>query len=427
MANSNRLYEFRCPVFGFIELNDWERDIISEPAFQRLRRIRQLALTDYVYPGAMHTRFEHSLGVMHMATLLFDGITQRSKEILENDYGFNRDGLKRSRVIVRIAALLHDVGHPPFSHASEELFPLKKNKGSTVHYKHEDYSAAIVRYKFKSIIEDHKINKNYDIKADDIANFLEGDQNTGEILFWRNLISGQLDADRIDYLLRDSHHTGVSYGKFDWQRLVNTVEIIPIKYDSSMNFIGVNESGLHAAEALILARFFMFTQVYFHKTRVAYDFHLRKAMKKILSNKKLPSPKEKNLDTFLEWDDWKVLGFLSQGEGGEHGQRIRERNHYREIRHTPETPVQHDLEILEKWRDALGKLLMAEELASKSWYKLKEEDIPIITETKVRSVIPLSNLSTIVSKISATKKVSLYVKKEDVDEAENKLQRIGEN
>jgi HD superfamily phosphohydrolase len=87
-------------------LNDWEREIIAERSFQRLRRIRQLAWTDYVYPGAMHTRFEHSLGVMHTATLLYDAIRQRSKAILEAELAYNEDGLKRDRQLVRLAALL---------------------------------------------------------------------------------------------------------------------------------------------------------------------------------------------------------------------------------------------------------------------------------------------------------------------------------
>ena len=107
-------YDIRCPVHGFIQLNDWEMGIISEPAFQRLRRIRQLAWTDYVYPGAMHTRFEHSLGVMHTATLLYDSIVRNSREVLESDLAYDDAGFSRYKQLVRLAALLHDVGHGPF-------------------------------------------------------------------------------------------------------------------------------------------------------------------------------------------------------------------------------------------------------------------------------------------------------------------------
>ncbi|KMQ49606.1 phosphohydrolase [Chitinispirillum alkaliphilum] len=123
--------EIRDPVHGFISLSSWERDIINHPVFQRLRRIRQLGLTDMVYPGAMHTRFEHSLGVMHVATLMFDAVTAKSKKILFDELDYNEDGLGRDRQILRLSALLHDVGHSPFSHAGEELMPLNQEESVT--------------------------------------------------------------------------------------------------------------------------------------------------------------------------------------------------------------------------------------------------------------------------------------------------------
>src|ERR1700761_5000733 len=121
---SSKDIEIRCPIHGFVQLNEWERRIIDHPVFQRLRRIRQLAWTDMVYPGAMHTRFEHSLGVMHVATQLYDAIAERSGAILKGDLAYNDDGLRTDRILVRLTALLHDVGHAPFSHAAEDLLPL---------------------------------------------------------------------------------------------------------------------------------------------------------------------------------------------------------------------------------------------------------------------------------------------------------------
>jgi uncharacterized protein len=109
-SNAHRTYEFRCPVYGFITISDWEREIIAQSAFQRLRRIRQLAWTDYVYPGATHTRFEHSLGVMHMATMLYRSIAERSRDILRSELGYNDAGLQRHEVLIRLAALFHDIG-----------------------------------------------------------------------------------------------------------------------------------------------------------------------------------------------------------------------------------------------------------------------------------------------------------------------------
>src|SRR5262249_54905656 len=123
VSDPHRLYMIRCPVHGFIPINDWEREIIEQTAFQRLRRIRQLAWTDQVYPGAMHTRFEHSLGVMHVATKLYESIVSRFKETLRKELGFDEAGFQREQCLVRLTALLHDVGHAPFSHGAEELFP----------------------------------------------------------------------------------------------------------------------------------------------------------------------------------------------------------------------------------------------------------------------------------------------------------------
>jgi uncharacterized protein len=172
-ATAHRTYEIRCPVYGFVTLNDWEWQIISQPAYQRLRRIRQLAWTDYVFPGAMHTRFEHSLGVMHMATMLYDGVVDRSREILQSELGYNEDGLKRHKALVRLTALLHDIGHAPFSHAAEELLPFRSGTDGD-RYVHEEYSAAIVRRHFDDVISNHPLNTNYGFSADDVANLLEG-------------------------------------------------------------------------------------------------------------------------------------------------------------------------------------------------------------------------------------------------------------
>jgi hypothetical protein len=172
--DAHKTYEIRCPVYGFVSLSDWEREIIDQPAFQRLRRIRQLAWTDYVFPGAMHSRFEHSLGVMHIATMLYDGVAQRSRDILQSKLGYNEDGLGRHRTLVRLAALLHDVGHSPFSHAGEELFPFREASRGGDRYKHEHYSAEVVRRHFADVIKNHPLNTNYGFTANDVADLLEG-------------------------------------------------------------------------------------------------------------------------------------------------------------------------------------------------------------------------------------------------------------
>jgi uncharacterized protein len=409
-ASTHRKYEIRCPVYGFVTLNDWEWQIISQPAYQRLRRIRQLAWTDYVFPGAMHTRFEHSLGVMHMATMLYDGIVERSGEVLKSELGYNDEGLKRHRTLVRLSALFHDIGHGPFSHSTEDLFPFRDgNEGDR--YQHEEYSAAVVRRHFDDVTSNHPLNTNYGFSATEVANLLEGKPEAGKALFWRDLIAGQLDADRMDYLLRDSLHCGVSYGRYDWQRLAHTVVAVPPTAEGGPR-VGVTEGGWHAAEGLIIARYFMFTQVYFHKTRVIYDHHLQGALADLLPGGLFPDPKARHLDQYLQYDDWYVLGLLQKGKGGEHGKRLAGRNHFREVIHTSETPSAGDLDRLVKWREALGDFLAAEMPAEKSWYKAGPADIQILVESPKFEVEPLSKYSSVVRNIEPIRQVRLYSRPE---------------
>lgn len=416
----HRTYEIRCPVHGFIHLNDWEKEIISQPAFQRLRRIRQLAWTDYVYPGAMHTRFEHSLGVMHIATLLYDSVVQHSTSVLEQELAYNESGFARDRQLVRLAALLHDVGHGPFSHAAEELMP-EREEGAR--YKHEQYSAAIVREFLKDAIETHPLNDNCGFEANDVAALLEGSSIAKRAVFWRDLLDGQMDADRMDYLLRDSLHAGVQYGRFDLHRLVNTIVAIPGADGKGLR-LGVTEGGWHAAEALVLARYFMFTQVYFHKTRVAFDVHLQGALRELLPDGLFPRPVNGGLAEYTSWDDWRVLGLLANGEGGDHGVRLAKRNHFREVYHTPESPTADDLGRLEEVKKELGDLVVAEVAAEKSWYKTGKADIPVVSQTRANRVEPLSKYSSVVASIKPVRQRLVYVRPEHWPDAKDKTNKI---
>jgi len=429
VADPHQTYELRCPIHGFIQINDWEREIINHPAFQRLRRIRQLAWTDYVYPGAMHTRFEHSLGVMHIAGQLFDAVARRSSEILRTEWGYEAPELVRDRQIVRLTALLHDTGHSPFSHAGEDVFPVNPTtKNPKRHYKHEAYSAAVIRYVLRDVIEGHTLNGEFKIQAEDIAMLLEGASGSGRRIFWRQLIDGQMDADRMDYLLRDSLHTGVDYGKYDWRRLLNTIQVIemPLRKDEEFKpepRLGVSEGGVHAAESLVLARYYMFTQVYFHKTRVAYDHHIRHALKAILPGGTFPPPTAEEIGDYLKWDDWRVLGRLADGAGGDHGERLCQRNHYREVYHTPESPREADLTLLDVIRKSLGNLVVALESSKTSTYKLEASDISIVTEDNLRQVRPLSHHSSLVQNLNQhpIEIVRLYSKPEDAQATRAKI------
>jgi HD superfamily phosphohydrolase len=146
----------------------------------------------------MHTRFEHSLGVMHMTTLLYDAIVARSWPELEDLLEYNQAGKERNRQLLRLAALLHDVGHGPFSHAAEELTPMVPDKDRP--YRHEEYSTAIIEHSFKDIIDNHPENNNYRLRVEEITGLIQGGARAGQAALWQDLISGQIDADRMDYL-----------------------------------------------------------------------------------------------------------------------------------------------------------------------------------------------------------------------------------
>ena len=421
-VDPSKQYEFRCPVHGFIQLNAWEKEIVNHAVFQRLRRIRQLAWTDYIYPGAMHTRFEHSLGVMHVATRLFDAIKERSARILEDELSYQSDAWGRHRQLVRLAALLHDVGHGPFSHAGEDLMPERIDRQGK--HNHEDYSVAVIRTALKDVINNHELNlANWGIRAEHIAALLEGKTEAAQTIFWRDLVTGQLDADRMDYLLRDALHTGVSSGRYDLDRLIGTIVAIP-QPDREPR-LGINEGGIHAAESLVLARYFMFTQVYFHRARIAYDYHLQNALKEMLPGGSFPSPthedgsvNEKSIADYLEWDDWRVLGLLNQGKGGEHGKRLATRNHYREIFHTVESPNEGERDECENVKEALGNLVVHEAVAGKKWYKLEESDVPVQNTSRSEpNMKPLSSYSTLVKNLKPIAQRRLYVEKKKVEDA----------
>lgn len=436
-----RIYEIRDPIHGFVTLSEWEWDIINHPVFQRLRRIRQLGLTDMVYPGAMHTRFEHSLGVMHVATRMFDRIREKRNSFLESELRFNNAGLDRDRALVRLSCLLHDIGHAPFSHAAEGL--MGKDSSAEKTFKHEHYSAAAVKFLMQDVIENHPHNQNYCIKAQDIADFLSGDPRVGRSLFWRDLLSSQLDADRCDYLLRDSHHIGVAYGNFDLHRLIATLTVA-IDPETSHPVLAVEEGGEHAAEALIIARYMMFTQVYFQHTRRAYDYHLAQAVKHLLINCQdksknqykqyksedtFPPPTSECIKDYLLWDDWRVLGMINEDKAGEHGGIIKQRKHYRAIFETPEVPADTDQELAQKILEVLGDKVGFVDRASASWYRFESRDVPLLLRPgrKDERLVSLSSYSPVVNGLKSVERTRIYVPPEKKDEARRLVEDVRKN
>ncbi len=446
---TDKEYEVRDTIWGFISYNAWERDIIDMPEFQRLRRIKQLALTEMVYPGAHNTRFEHSLGVMHLASKMYDNICKKDKlgyNFLEKEIGYTSSGLERTRQIIRLAALLHDIGHAPFSHASEEIMPVVDNR-TNEKYSHEYYTAAIIMGPLRKTIEEHTLNKNYNITAEEIAGLIMGNKELlGKAneynLMWKNLLSGQLDADRGDYLLRDSYYTGVKYGVYDVERLIVTSILgrnpEVTQQDGGYNswIIGVGKGGWQVAEALIIARYSMFSQVVFHKTRMAYDYHFNEVMRSFLKEKfgksTFPLPTEEGLNKFLSLDDTSVWNYMNENrKKDENCRAIIERKHIRRIYETPENPSDKDIDKINENMEILKRagLFCYRAKLHKRWYELGGSDSPEIIVFKTHNQDGehlygehLSTYSKIVTSLmEGIRQQRIYVKSDDLKEAEGLL------
>ncbi len=239
-------------MHGFIELAKEEWDLVDTPVFQRLRGIRQLALASLVYPGATHTRFEHSLGVAHVAGRM------------ARKLGLDTDAQK----LVRHAALLHDVGHGPFSHISEEVLEVL-NTGTP-----SESSLPIHEVIGHRIISsDQQIGRHVSpADAEQILAVLNGSADTTILT---QIITGPADADKQDYLLRDSAACGVEYGAYDIDRLHNTLCAINDDYDTYMAF---TRGGIEALEQFVLAKYYMNSQVYSHRVRRITDAMILRAL-----------------------------------------------------------------------------------------------------------------------------------------------------
>nr|WP_298789572.1 HD domain-containing protein [uncultured Allomuricauda sp.] len=249
MANTNKLKVFNDPIYGFIGTpNQLIFDLIGHPYFQRLRRISQMGMSYLVYPGAHHTRFHHALGSMHLMTKAIQILKWKGVEIN-----------KEEETGLLCAILLHDIGHGPFSHALEGFFI------NGVH--HERLSIAFMQY----------LNNEFEGKLTVAISIFKGEYPKP---FMNQLVSSQLDMDRLDYLKRDSFYTGVTEGNINSERLISMLNVVD-------DNLVVEEKGIYAVEKFLMARRFMYWQVYLHKTGLMAEQLLVRVMhrtKELLSS-----------------------------------------------------------------------------------------------------------------------------------------------
>jgi len=290
----------RDPLYGFVGLSKLEDRLLNTIAMQRLSRIKQLAHTYIVYPSAVHTRLEHSIGALYIAGRICDKLKVSQKQ----------------KKIIRICSLLHDIGQGPFSHIFEE--PMRWVNGED--YTHEYVTRLIIEY-------EPRIKKILGNLKEDILNVFNGDSLSSDI------ISSSLDADKLDYLRRDSYHTGVAYGIFDLERVLHTLCKVS---EGGREYLAVEDKGKDALESYRLARFAMHLQVYEHHTRLIADDMFIKAMKcafnegcLVKEDFKISDDINHFIENFLKFDDYSIQHYIlnnSRGNARKLIENIRNRN-----------------------------------------------------------------------------------------------------
>ncbi|MDY7095393.1 MAG: HD domain-containing protein [Acidobacteriota bacterium] len=292
----------RDPIHGFIRADALEEALINSRPMQRLRFIHQLGFTHLVYPGAEHSRFSHVLGAMHLAGTVYDRLAANSGRRLPEGPHVPQ------RRLVRAAALLHDIGHAPFSHSAEDLFENGMD--------HEDMTRRLLELdEIAEIFQRHGDG----LEAGQVIRLLKGGEGHEERLL-AQIVSGELDVDKMDYLRRDSLYCGVHYGNYDLERLLDTM--LPLEDPQNGTWgIGVDEGGVHALEALILARYYMFTQVYFNVTGKVLELHFNEWLRE--TGRTWPSDPE----AFLVQDDVWSMAEMRRSES-RHARAITERRRF---------------------------------------------------------------------------------------------------
>jgi hypothetical protein len=373
-----------------------------------------------VYPGGVHTRFEHSLGVVELATQFFDHLLQRHREAIEKDLGqvpeLSEDTLPKARQLVRLMALLHDIGHPAFAHAGEKGIPGQD---------HEKVSVYVIANILGTLLD----STFFPGTAAVLVRLME---RSPELAFLSQLVSGELDADRGDYLLRDSLHCGVSYGVYDSARLVESLTLVEDPYSGRLQ-LALDRGGEHAFEALILARYQMNTQVYCHKIRRIYDHYLEEY------SRLWGAENYKSLGDVPLHDDLSMMmeirrDAVADGPRRPWAKRIAERQHHRVVHETGDNAdysrLQRSKRILKLLQESYRAVDFYLDNCPVPIYKLSipgEQEAPQVQHLYIKerngNLTLLAHESAIISKIpKQVRTVRIFA-----DADENRLEEIRES
>jgi len=309
--------EVRDPVHGSIHISDEITPIIRHPFFQRLRNIKQLGLTEYIFPGATHTRFIHSIGVMHIGSKVFDKLFNAH---------LHKPEYQRLRETFKLGCLLHDIGHAPLSHSTESVMPAlkelkipseflaKKDLSGERQATHEDYTIKSIAD--SSFSESFKlIEKNNGVVRARVADLIRGstthnDYFTLDGVNWfpmlHQLVSSELDCDRMDYLLRDSYFCGVSYGSYDLDWLIDNLEPC---FENGHATLGISERAVVTFDDFLLSRYHMFVMVYFHYRAVCLEQLLLRYFQ-TSDEYRIPA----DIEAYQEHDDHYLMKFLRHSD-----------------------------------------------------------------------------------------------------------------
>lgn len=382
-----RYFDYRDPLYGFITLDSLEQQLVDTLPFQRLRRVSQLGTTNLVYPTANHTRLEHSLGTLQASTELFDSLLNKRSSAVALSWKPRES--RTSRRLLRLAALLHDLGHAPFSHAGEDLFPAG---GS-----YEDYTYRLITETEVGDRINRELGRGAKIRVAEIA---VGKAKRKVDSFLSELLTGALGSDRIDYLIRDSYHLGVAYGQFDRHRLFNTL-FVRHNEEKDGPELALEEGGLHSVEGFLLARYFMFLDVYFHKTRRILDLHLSECLKDWLTT--YPT----DLHAFLNLDDAHVLEHVKSSDIAD--ERVLRRGFYRLCFETIDHPGKEQIVAFSWLKEKVGERFGLESIrvdeAEKAPYSYSPPPVYVRME---QGYEPLHVRSELVKSLEKIRKKRIY-------------------
>ncbi|MBI4818976.1 MAG: HD domain-containing protein [Deltaproteobacteria bacterium] len=333
--NERTSIRIRDPIHGTIHLMRHETPLVDTAAYQRLRMIKQLGLADLAFPGATHTRYAHGLGTMHVASRMF----QRVVGFYELDDATST----RLSTAVRLAALFHDLGHAPLSHTTEGFMPAVRSLELGVwqggapdrRASHEDYTLKLLLDSELTRAIDRHVTPRTGVTPADIATIVAGRAPSleletrfvvGERDFlpvMRQCVSSELDADRMDYLLRDSYYAGVPYGRFDLEWILEN--LLPVEQNGAIH-LGLHARASFGFEDFLLSRYHMFTSVYFHQIPIGYEVMLKRFFDEGTGELSVPS----DVESYLAWDDAELWHALRKSKSP-WARRVVERRAYRMV------------------------------------------------------------------------------------------------